>query len=119
MKFTHVAILALIAIIIGLAWLNIEARKNIREQRIEIVPAQTVTNEVLEEKNIETPPVEEVLPVETKPSGNDVGMEYPEIDILPGDTDATPVACTMDAKICPDGSAVGRVGPNCEFAPCP
>lgn len=32
----------------------------------------------------------------------------------PGD-----VACTMDAKICPDGSAVGRQGPNCEFAPCP
>lgn len=27
--------------------------------------------------------------------------------------------CTMDAKICPDGSAVGRTGPNCEFAPCP
>lgn len=30
-----------------------------------------------------------------------------------------PVACTMDARICPDGSAVGRVGPYCEFAPCP
>jgi hypothetical protein len=30
-----------------------------------------------------------------------------------------PVACTMDAKVCPDGSAVGREGPNCEFAPCP
>jgi len=30
-----------------------------------------------------------------------------------------PVACTMDAKICPDGSAVGRIGPNCKFAPCP
>jgi heat shock protein HslJ len=30
-----------------------------------------------------------------------------------------PVACTMEAKICPDGSAVGRTGPNCEFAPCP
>ncbi len=29
------------------------------------------------------------------------------------------VACTMDAKICPDGSAVGRQGPNCEFTPCP
>lgn len=29
------------------------------------------------------------------------------------------VACTMDAKICPDGSAVGRVPPSCEFAPCP
>lgn len=30
-----------------------------------------------------------------------------------------PVACTLEAKICPDGTAVGRVGPNCEFAPCP
>ncbi len=29
------------------------------------------------------------------------------------------IACTMDARICPDGSAVGRTGPNCEFAPCP
>jgi hypothetical protein len=27
--------------------------------------------------------------------------------------------CTMDAKICPDGSAVGRSGPRCEFAACP
>ncbi len=35
---------------------------------------------------------------------------------------ATPpaqIACTLDAKICPDGSAVGRQGPNCEFAACP
>ena len=29
------------------------------------------------------------------------------------------VACTMEAKLCPDGSAVGREGPNCEFAKCP
>lgn len=29
------------------------------------------------------------------------------------------VACTQDAKVCPDGSSVGRVGPNCEFAECP
>lgn len=32
---------------------------------------------------------------------------------------AEPVACTMEAKICPDGSAVGRSGPKCEFTPCP
>jgi len=32
---------------------------------------------------------------------------------------AAPQACTMEAKLCPDGSAVGRTGPNCEFAPCP
>lgn len=29
------------------------------------------------------------------------------------------VACTMEAKLCPDGSYVGRTGPNCEFAACP
>lgn len=29
------------------------------------------------------------------------------------------VACSMEAKICPDGSAVGRQSPTCEFAPCP
>jgi hypothetical protein len=28
-------------------------------------------------------------------------------------------ACTEEAKMCPDGSAVGRVGPDCEFEPCP
>lgn len=27
--------------------------------------------------------------------------------------------CTQEAKICPDGSAVGRTGPHCEFAECP
>ena len=27
-------------------------------------------------------------------------------------------ACTQEAKICPDGSSVGRVGPKCEFALC-
>lgn len=30
-----------------------------------------------------------------------------------------PKACTEEAKLCPDGSSVGRVGPDCEFAPCP
>lgn len=29
------------------------------------------------------------------------------------------VACSMDAKQCPDGSFVSRVPPNCEFKPCP
>jgi len=32
---------------------------------------------------------------------------------------AKPVACTEEAKICPDGSSVGRTGSNCEFAECP
>jgi hypothetical protein len=31
-----------------------------------------------------------------------------------------PVACTQEAKLCPDGKTyVSRQGPKCEFAPCP
>jgi hypothetical protein len=30
-----------------------------------------------------------------------------------------PKFCTQDAKQCPDGSYVGRTGPNCEFSACP
>lgn len=32
--------------------------------------------------------------------------------------EAKNIECTMDAKLCPDGSYVGRTGPNCEFV-CP
>jgi len=28
-------------------------------------------------------------------------------------------ACTLEVKVCPDGTAVGRIAPNCDFAPCP
>lgn len=34
-------------------------------------------------------------------------------------THQLPVVCTMDAKLCPDGSYVARTGPRCEFTPCP
>src|SRR5438105_15587119 len=30
-----------------------------------------------------------------------------------------PIACPLDAEVCPDGSAVGRTGNSCTFAPCP
>jgi hypothetical protein len=39
--------------------------------------------------------------------------------LLAGCINTQPQACTADAKICPDGSAVGRVPPSCEFASCP
>lgn len=29
------------------------------------------------------------------------------------------IACTQEAKLCPDGSYIGRTGPNCQFAVCP
>lgn len=37
----------------------------------------------------------------------------------PNESDDSQVVCTQDAKQCPDGSYVGRSGPNCEFAACP
>jgi len=33
--------------------------------------------------------------------------------------EVSPAACTMEAKLCSDGSYVGRTEPNCEFASCP
>lgn len=39
---------------------------------------------------------------------------------LPFGSDAPEqVACTTEAKICADGSSVGRSGPQCQFAACP
>lgn len=29
-----------------------------------------------------------------------------------------PIACTMEARLCPDGTSVGRSGPSCEFSAC-
>lgn len=29
------------------------------------------------------------------------------------------IVCTQEVKLCPNGGSVGRVSPNCEFAPCP
>ena len=38
---------------------------------------------------------------------------------MPPSEDNNQVVCTMEAKLCPDGSYVGRSGPMCEFAACP
>jgi hypothetical protein len=49
-------------------------------------------------------------------------LENVPAEVDTGDTSTSTdsfVACTMDAKMCPDGSYVGRVGPTCEFAACP
>lgn len=41
------------------------------------------------------------------------------VDRLKSNSGLSLRACTMEAKLCPDGSAVGRTGPHCEFAECP
>ncbi len=54
-------------------------------------------------------------------------IERPIINVPPGTNTpgntqpnilGTPQACTEEARVCPDGSAVGRTGPNCAFAAC-
>lgn len=47
---------------------------------------------------------------------NDIVSTFKFLDL---DQTETPVACTEEAKVCPDGSSVGRTGPKCEFAECP
>ena len=37
---------------------------------------------------------------------------------LPSPSPSENPACTLEAKICPDGSSVGRIPPSCDFAPC-
>jgi hypothetical protein len=55
----------------------------------------------------------------------EVTIPLPERPVPPPTTQAgeSPepnlVACTMDAKQCPDGSFVGRIPPNCAFQLCP
>lgn len=39
-------------------------------------------------------------------------------DIIFQPKQPTEIACTLEARICPDGSSVGRLPPSCEFAPC-
>jgi len=46
----------------------------------------------------------------------------PQVPVSPPphtSTSSEQTICTLDAKVCPDGTAVGRTGPTCEFAACP
>jgi hypothetical protein len=65
----------------------------------------------------------QVCAEKTLPSGTEEVLEPPSVDQTPTTTYSEPndgaVACTMDAKQCPDGSYVGRSGPSCAFEPCP
>lgn len=55
-------------------------------------------------------------------AGYPIMESYPERCMTPDGhsfVNEEAVFCTMDAKVCPDGSSVGRVPPDCAFAPCP
>jgi hypothetical protein len=46
------------------------------------------------------------------------GFFYRNVKEKPGMVAQQP-ACTLEAKLCPDGTSVGRQGPSCAFAVCP
>jgi outer membrane murein-binding lipoprotein Lpp len=58
---------------------------------------------------------------QANPTGQEPQVKPIDQQLETKTTGQTPqiTACTMDAKACPDGSYVGRTGPNCEFAACP
>lgn len=47
------------------------------------------------------------------------GIALWAVNVPPATAPGGVQACTLEAKLCPDGSSVGRTGPNCEFAQCP
>jgi hypothetical protein len=48
-----------------------------------------------------------------------IGIYWSFSNLFPTQTPIVQTACTQEAKLCPDGSYVGRTGINCEFATCP
>jgi hypothetical protein len=78
--------------------------------------------EILEFKNIPAPSGTNVCKACTCQRGDTIFVLVDEKNIakmLELGWKKKAIACTQEAKICPDGSTVGRTAPNCEFAPCP
>jgi len=78
--------------------------------------------------NVFTPPRTQTAGIDTTKSALEALIQtllqqirdlQDQIAQLKGGTQTqTTIACTQEAKLCPDGTAVGRTGPNCEFAAC-
>lgn len=80
--------------------------KNIRARIIESGEATAVAIAAFLQERPENVPADSPL---VPPVDGDTPVGSPEDSIM----------CTMDAKMCPDGSFVGRTGPDCAFAACP
>lgn len=75
-----------------------------------LAPTANISAEALVlqlEKPTESAPT--TVPPAPVPSDGDTPVQSPDDTVM----------CTMDAKMCSDGSFVGRVAPSCAFAPCP
>jgi hypothetical protein len=75
----------------------------------------------IEKSDIDLPTPDDLIgnPYSGDPSTNNSNLiDLPTPDDLAGNP-YSGTACTEEAKICPDGSSVGRIAPDCEFAACP
>lgn len=105
-KNTVILIIASIVILVGLmTYGSMQMKKN------PTVYEPYATNTETPSQDVTTNNDKPVTPPSTQPE------EVPPSSSMKGGVEV--VACTMDAKQCPDGSYVGRTGPQCEFAPCP
>lgn len=105
-KNTVILIIASIVILVGLMMYGSTQMKN-SPTIYEPYATDTTSEDMPTTNNTNTQSSVQQQPQETtQPSGPIKGG-------------AEVVACTMDAKQCPDGTYVGRTGPRCEFAPCP
>lgn len=66
-----------------------------------------------------TPQQEPESQEESKEEGNESSEQEMEQKTEESEEAGEGIFCTMDAKVCPDGSYVGRTGPDCEFEACP
>lgn len=102
----QIILLIIIALIAGIIYWASQTQK---AAQTETIPNQSETSGDLDQSQLEiqqTPG--------SQPPATESGTQGPTA----GNSTST-TACTLEAKICPDGSSVGRTGPNCEFAPCP
>lgn len=59
------------------------------------------------------------LPILPTPEEQIENNDSDDVEIGGGEEEPPQMtACTQEAKQCPDGSYVGRTGPNCEFEAC-
>ncbi len=85
--------------------------KNVEELTTQIQEATSKHLEILNQ-NLQKVPEQAKKGIE-----NAIENSQKQIEKILEKPIATP--CPRDVKICPDGTSVGRTGPNCEFAECP
>lgn len=48
-----------------------------------------------------------------------IGIVWVAFSFFKKEKQGKEISCTAEARVCPDGSTVGRSGPKCEFSLCP